>query len=179
MATVITLEALADLPPFEVTVEGEPHPGFPDGQPCLYHEWTYGEKAGDGFSISWRGDRSEAPFVVVTPHGRLELSPNKLRPHLAASYTRRYEPGDREEAPPYVREALAEQEAPITVEAYCLAPGRPYWARVDAEHYHLPPTGPGAAPRRRTNLVLLVADAPFLDGEPTRPRTPGMRGWTY
>lgn len=179
MSTTIELEALRDLPPFQVTLEGTPQPSYPDERPCLYSEWTYGRKAGDGFSVSWRGDRSEAPFVVVTPRGRLEIGPNRIRPHLAPGYTREWVPAEIEKAPPHIQTALQEEQAPITVEAYCLEAGKTYWAKAEAEHYHLPPRRGEDAPRRRTNWVLVIADAPFEDGEPTRPITPGMRGWSY
>ena len=69
--------------------------------------------------------------------------------------------------PSAARELYSENGKPVTVEEYCLEPGKTYYAKVSNESYLLPP-GEDGEPIERHNKVLILSDSPFKDGMPQK-----------
>ncbi|MBI3183559.1 MAG: hypothetical protein HYZ28_15590 [Myxococcales bacterium] len=174
-----TLEQLEQLGSFEVTFEGEAMESFLSGRRCVFIDWLYGERSGSEWVSSTSGFTSDRPLSAVTPKGKIELRPNRLRLFLAPSFSKSFAAQEASSAPGPVREALAEGNSPLTVEEYCLEPSKRYHARVQFESYQLPPRPGSKSPEQRKNAVLAVSDQPFKDGKPQRPLIPGQRGITY
>jgi hypothetical protein len=179
-ATPLSLDALATAGSFTVRVDGPSRQSPWSGRACVYFEWSYAETAkGGAVTTRWRGYQSDAPFTVKTPGGDVEVSRAQVRTHLAPSYTRTFTRRDADQAPEPVAARIKEEGKPLTVEEYCLSPGRDYHARVRVETYHLPPPDQDSPPAEGRNTVLLLADKPFKGDQPPRPLTPGYQGWTY
>lgn len=174
-----TLEALRDLPPFEVRVAGRTVAPSPPGGPVAHVEWAWGTKAEDGLYAEWQGSAGDEDVVVSTPRGRLELAPGRLRLFLAPSWEGRFTAAERAKAPAFAREWLDDHAGPLDVTAWALRPDRAYHARVGVESYWLPPRGPAGEPVEREALVLWVSDAPFRAGRAVRPLTPRGRSHRY
>lgn len=176
--TILNLESLKPLGEFAVTLSGQSIPSFPSEQPCLYGEWAVGTKRGDEWVERFATQHSGTPLRVVTPQGPIELRHGHVRLYVAPSAARQYNKANATTAPEIVRELLAEHAA-LTLEEVVLTGGTTYYARVDAESYLLPPTGPDEPPVRRQNLVLSISDRPFKNGKPQRPLAPSFIGIVY
>jgi len=175
----VTLDSLEAEGNFEVKLEGEKLETFFSKKKAVYFEWTYGVRQGADWNLRWNGYHSEAPLVVQTPKGRLELRPSQLRTYLAPSFERTWTQKDAQEAPEVIKEKLAE-EASITAAEYCLEPGRTYFARPHVDSFMLPPRPGQDRPSRGRNTVLWISDKPFgEDGKPAQPLTPAFQGWSY
>lgn len=176
---MLTLSSLRKLETFSVTLKGTTMGSFPSGASCIYFEWVYGEKKGDERVMFSKGWQSGDGVTVITGEGEIELGVNQLRLYLAPAYSRVYTPQEMDDAPEIVREMIASENKPITVEEYRLDSNVIYYARVDSESYWLPPEGNDKPPSRHVNRVLAISDLPFVDGEPQRPMTPAYQGWSY
>lgn len=173
------LDELEKLGVFEVKLEGDCEQSYLTRKSVLYFEWLYGEKDEKGWVSYSTAYHSEKPFNVITPAGTLELQTNRLRPYLAPSFEKAYSGDSIKDAPPAVKAYYEEKRTTVSVEEYCLEPGRIYYAKVETETYYLPPMPDEEKPVRRHNKVLALSDLPFQDGKPRRQLTPLYRGWTY
>jgi len=173
-----TLSSLRKLGSFTVTLKGATIESFPSGAPCIYFEWVYGEKKDDEWVMFSKGWQSGDGVTVISGEGEIELGVNQLRLYLAPAYSRVYAPQQINDAPEIVREMIASENKPITVEEYRLVENQTYFARVDSESYWLPPED-DKPPSRRMNHVLAISDLPFGEGERQRMLTPAYRGWSY
>lgn len=180
MATApLALEDLAGLTEFPITLSGETLETYLSKKPCLYFEWHFGVKIDGDWDWFSTGYHHETDLVIETPKGPVEVSWRKCRLFLNPSWTKTVAPGNASEAPEVVREKLAEEKKPITIEEYALLPGKTYFARLDTESYHLPPRPPDMKPQRRTNTVIWISDQPFRDGKPVSLITPTFKSWSY
>jgi hypothetical protein len=171
-SATVTIEALRELGEFEVRFEGQEQESYTGKTRCLYFEWAYGKKLEAGWSEIDQAFHGGSGLTVLTPRGRLTARFSDLRLYLAPSFTRVFTRALAAEAPEQVRERLAEEDGPFTVEEHTLVPGQVYKARVVTESYWLPPPREGAEPRRRQARLLAVSDLPFRKGQPQRPLTP-------
>ena len=174
-----TLSSLRKLGSFSVTLKGTTIESFPSGAACIYFEWVYGEKKGDEWVMFSKGYQSGDGVTVITSEGEIALSVNQLRLYLAPAYSRVYTPQEIDTAPEIVREMIASENKPITVEEYRLNSNVTYYAHVDSESYWLPPEGDDKPPSRHANHLLAISDLPFVDGESQRALTPAYQGWSY
>ncbi|MHC9544877.1 MAG: hypothetical protein AB9903_35630 [Vulcanimicrobiota bacterium] len=163
---------------FTVTLQGETLESYPSKKKVFYFEWHYGEKGEMGWVSFSTGYRSEKDLTIVTPKGTFELPVRLLRPYLSPVYLKTYTGKTIKDAPSAARELYSENGKPVTLEEYCLEPGKTYHAKVSEESYFLPP-GEDGNPIERHNKVLILSDSPFKDGMPQKEITPGYRGWTY
>lgn len=175
----LTLDTLRSGPEMEVTLEGSSLLSYPSKRPCVYFEWTYGTLEKGAFTSRWSGYSSEEHLIVVTPLGRIEVSPRSLRPYLAPSFEHTYGPKEKGRAPGAVAEALEREGGPLTVREYRLERGRTYHAKVAVETYLLPPEPGGDRPGHGENAVLWISDLSLKDGKPQRPITPTFEHWSY
>jgi len=173
-----SMDELKSLGVFTVTLNGETREAYLSKKKVLYFEWHYGEKGKKGWVSYCTGYRSEESLQIVTPKGTLELPVSRIRPYLSPSYSVKYATKTIKEAPAAVQDYFRETAKPVTVEEYCLEPGKTYHAKVSTESYFLPP-GEDGNPVERHNDVLMLSDSPFRDGVPGGEITPGYRGWTY
>ncbi len=174
-----TLEELAGLGDFQVSLSGDTVDTCLSRQPCLYYEWHYGIKAGDDWKSRSTGYARETEPQLTTPKGVVTVSHRKWRLFLRPSWHKTYSAAEAAEAPDIVRERILEEKCPITVEEFVLLPGQTYHARIATESYHLPPRPPAFKPVQRTNTVIWISDQPFQDGKPTVPITPVYKHWRY
>ncbi|MHB8876225.1 MAG: hypothetical protein ACYC8T_21245 [Myxococcaceae bacterium] len=174
-----TLESLEGAGTIEVKLEGAPLDTFLSKKKCVYFEWTYGVREGGEWRTRWSGYHSEAPVVVLTPRGRLELRTGQLRTYLSPAFEKTWTKKDPAGAPEVVKEKLAEESA-ITAVEHCLEQGRTYFARLHVDSYRKPPLPGQDKPAKGKNPVLWISDQPFTaEGKPQRPLTPAYQGWTY
>ncbi len=173
-----TLSSLRKLEMFTVTLKGTTMESFPSGASCIYFEWVYGEKRDGEWVMFSKGYQSGDGITVIIGEGEIELSVNQLRLYLAPAYSRVYTPQQINDAPEIVREMIASENKPITIEEYRLDSNVTYYAHVDSESYWLPPED-DKPPTRHANHVLAISDLPFKDNESQRPLTPAYQGWSY
>lgn len=178
-SATVTIEALRDLGEFDVRVEGEALESYTAKTTCVYFEWAYGTRGETGWSEIAQSFHGGSELTVLTPRGRLTARFSDLRLYLAPSFTRAFTRALAGNAPEQVRERLAQEEGPFTVEEHTLVPGQVYRARVQTESYWLPPPREGAAPRRRQVRLLALSDLPFKNGRPQRPLTPAYQRMSH
>jgi len=172
------LNELEKLGIFTVTLQGEPRESYLSKKKVLYSEWHYGEKGENGWVSFITGYRTIGNLTIATPIGTFELPARLLRPYLSPVYLRTYTGKTIKDAPSPARELYSENGKPVTLEEYCIEPGKTYHAKISTESYFLPP-GEDGEPIERHNKVLILSDSPFKDGMPQKEITPGYRGWTY
>ncbi|MBC7545212.1 MAG: hypothetical protein H7338_21000 [Candidatus Sericytochromatia bacterium] len=175
----VTLSDLQGHAPFELTLSGAVQEGFPERRPCLYSEALYGEHQ-DGAWASWTMiGHTGKPLTAHTPAGTIELRPSEWRLHVTPGVWQTYTKADSAAAPEFIRADLAASAIPLTVAAYELTAGRTYFGKVDRLSYWLPPANHGEKPQRRYAYVLVISDAPFVDGKPPQPMTPYSGSITF
>lgn len=158
------LPRLAALGEFEVAIDGAALRAHPSGEPCVYFETVYGEKAPGGWVRLVVGGASDEPLQLQTPLGTIVLPPNRLRLHVAPSYSQVFTPSRAYLAPAMVYDDLQATGRPLTVETYLLTADRPYHARVDLAQ--------ATTSTANQPVVLVISDRPFIDGQPTLPPAP-------
>lgn len=162
--TLADLPRLAALGEFEVAIDGVALRAHPSGEPCVYFETVYGEKEPGGWAHLVVGGTSDEPLQLQTPMGTIVLPPNRLRLHVAPSYSQVFTPSRAHLAPAMVYDELQRSGRPLTVETYLLTAGRLYHARVDLAQ--------AGASTANQPVALVISDRPFIDGQPMLPPAP-------
>ncbi len=175
----VTLESLESQGYFQGELKGEAIKAPFSGKSCVYYESVYGEKGEKKFAWHIKGPRTIHEVGISTKGGELSLPVNALRIYTKAIFSKTFRPTDADKAPDFLKEDLIKEKKPLTLEEFCLEPGKPYDMHVDRESYFLPPPRPDAQPSQHENRVLEISDTPFQDGKSSSPQTPATSGITY